>query len=42
VVHWKVADEIRSIKAYEDHLAHFPTCEFAGLARMRIEALKKK
>jgi tetratricopeptide (TPR) repeat protein len=39
--HWKSADEIRTLAVYEDHLARFPTCDFAALARARIEALKK-
>ena len=30
--HWKVADDIKSVKAYEDHIARFPSCEFADLA----------
>jgi tetratricopeptide (TPR) repeat protein len=39
--HWKSAEDMRSLAVYEDHLARFPTCDFAGLARARIEALKK-
>jgi hypothetical protein len=34
-------EEIRTLAVYEDHLARFPTCKFAALARARIEALKK-
>jgi hypothetical protein len=40
--HWKTADEIRTLLVYQDHLARFPNCAFATLARFRIEALKKK
>ncbi|HLH92525.1 MAG TPA: tetratricopeptide repeat protein [Xanthobacteraceae bacterium] len=40
--HWKSAEEIRTVAVYEDHLARFPNCEFAGLAKARIEALKLK
>ena len=39
--HWKSAEEIRTLAVYEDHLARFPTCDFAALARARIEAQKK-
>lgn len=39
--HWKSAEEIRTLAVYEDHLARFPNCEFAGLAKARIESLKK-
>ena len=41
VVHWKAADEIKTLKVYQDHLARFPHCEFAELASARIEALKR-
>ena len=40
--HWKSAEEIRSIAVYEDHLARFPNCAFATLAKARIEALKNQ
>jgi hypothetical protein len=40
--HWKGADTIGTIAAYQDHLARFPNCEFAGLAKARIESLKDK
>jgi hypothetical protein len=40
--HWKSAEEIKTLEAYADHLARFPDCPFATLARARIEALKKK
>ena len=39
--HWRSAEAIGTQAAFEDHLARFPTCAFAGLARNRIEALKK-
>jgi len=37
--HWKSAEAINTKAAYEDHLARFPTCSFADLARTRIAAL---
>ena len=40
--HWKAADAIGSVAAFEDHLARFPDCTFAGLAKARIESLKQK
>ncbi|MGP0091930.1 MAG: tetratricopeptide repeat protein [Xanthobacteraceae bacterium] len=40
--HWKSAEDIKTLAVYEDHLARFPTCDFATLATARIEALKKK
>jgi formylglycine-generating enzyme required for sulfatase activity len=40
--HWKSAEAIGSIAAFEDHLARFPNCAFAGLAKARIESLKSK
>jgi urea transport system substrate-binding protein len=40
--HWKAADAIGSVVAFEDHLARFPNCTFAGLAKARIESLKQK
>ena len=40
--HWKSAESIGSLAAFEDHLARFPTCSFAGLAKARIDALKSK
>lgn len=39
--HWKSAEEIKMVAVYEDHLARFPTCDFAGLAKARIEELQK-
>jgi formylglycine-generating enzyme required for sulfatase activity len=40
--HWKSAESIGSLAAFEDHLARFPTCSFAGLAQARIDALKSQ
>src|SRR5262249_13246571 len=40
--HWKAADVIGSVAAFEDHLARFPNCTFAGLAKARIESLKEQ
>jgi len=37
--HWKSSEAIKTKAAYEDHLARFPTCSFASLARARIAAL---
>lgn len=38
--HWKAADSIGTVAAYQDHVTRFSDCAFAGLARARIEALK--
>lgn len=38
--HWKAADLLGTIDAYEDHIARFPSCAFAGLAQRRIDKLK--
>jgi len=40
--HWKSAEAIGSVAAFEDHLARFPNCTFAGLAKARIERLNNK
>jgi len=40
--HWHSAESIGAIGAFEDHLARFPNCAFAALARARIEGLKEK
>ncbi|WP_092028508.1 caspase family protein [Bradyrhizobium sp. OK095] len=40
--HWKAADSIGTLAAYEDHLARFPNCIFATLAKARVEGLKQK
>jgi hypothetical protein len=37
--HWKSAESIGSAEAYRDHLARFPNCAFAGLAKARVNAL---
>jgi hypothetical protein len=38
--HWKSAESIGTTAAFEDHLARYANCAFAGLARARLEALK--
>lgn len=40
--HWKAAEAIGTAAAYEDHLARFPACTFASLAKARIDGLKQK
>jgi formylglycine-generating enzyme required for sulfatase activity len=40
--HWKSAESIGTVAAFEDHLARFPTCSFAGLAKARIDALRRQ
>ena len=40
--HWRSAGAIGTLAAFEDHLARFPSCVFAALARARIEELRKK
>ncbi|MGP0093425.1 MAG: lysozyme inhibitor LprI family protein [Xanthobacteraceae bacterium] len=37
--HWRSAEAIGTLAAYEDHLAQFPACAFAGLAKVRIASL---
>ncbi|WP_072818121.1 tetratricopeptide repeat protein [Bradyrhizobium erythrophlei] len=39
--HWKSAEDIRTLAAYQDHLKRFPNCDFAGLAAARIEQLSR-
>jgi tetratricopeptide (TPR) repeat protein len=39
--HWKSAESIGTLAAYNDHLARFPNCVFSTLAAARIEALGK-
>lgn len=41
-LHWRTADSIGTVSAYEDHIARFPSCAFAGLGRARIDALRQK
>ncbi len=40
--HWKAADGIGTVSVFEDHLARFSSCSFAGLAKARIDSLKQK
>ncbi len=40
--HWRSAEAIGTVAAFEDHLARFPNCAFAGLARARLESAKQK
>lgn len=40
-MHWQSTESIHTLSAYRDHLARFPTCTFADLARARIAALSK-
>ena len=40
--HWKSTEGVGSAAAFEDHLARFPNCAYAGLARARIDDLKGK
>jgi hypothetical protein len=39
--HWKSAETVGTRAAFEDHIARFPTCAFAGLAQSRIAALEQ-
>ncbi len=40
--HWKSTEAVGAMAAFEDHLARFPNCAYAGLARARIDDLKSK
>jgi hypothetical protein len=40
--HWKSAEAVGTAAAFEDHLARYPNCAYAGLARARIDDLKNK
>ncbi|MET4387781.1 hypothetical protein ABIB73_003538 [Bradyrhizobium sp. F1.4.3] len=40
--HWKAADTIGTVAAFEDHLARFSNCSFANLAKARLDGLKQK
>jgi hypothetical protein len=40
--HWRSAESIATVAAFEDHLARFPNCAFAELAKARIANLKSK
>jgi hypothetical protein len=39
--HWRSAEQIMSKAAFEDHLARFPDCAYASLAKARIAALSQ-
>src|SRR5439155_7227300 len=39
--HWKAAEAIGTTAAYEDHLARFPTCAFANLAKAHLDDLRQ-
>ena len=39
--HWRNADAVGTLAAYQDHLLHFPSCSFAGQAQSKIAALSK-
>ena len=41
-LHWRSAEDMKTIAIYEDHLSRFPSCAFAMLAASRIEQLKKR
>jgi uncharacterized caspase-like protein len=40
--HWRSAEAIGTVEAFEDHLSRFPGCVFAGLAKARIDTIKAK
>lgn len=40
--HWKSAEAIGTIAAFEDHVSRFPGCAFTGLAQARIEGARQK
>jgi hypothetical protein len=37
--HWKSAQAIGTVAAFEDHVARFPNCAFVGLAKSKLAAL---
>jgi hypothetical protein len=39
--HWRSADAVGTVDAYQDHILHFPSCAFASLAKSRIAALSQ-
>lgn len=39
--HWRSTESINTQAAYEDHLARFANCAFAGLARAKLAALQR-
>jgi hypothetical protein len=40
--HWKSAEALNVVAAYEDHLKRFPNCNYATLAKLKIEALQSR
>jgi uncharacterized caspase-like protein len=40
--HWRSAETMDRVEAFEDHLSRFANCPFAGLARTRIADLRRK
>ena len=40
--HWRSAETLDTLAAFEDHLARFSDCAFAGLAKARIERLREQ
>jgi len=40
-VHWHSAEAAGTVEAFRDHLLRFPTCNFASLAKAKIEELSK-
>jgi uncharacterized caspase-like protein len=40
--HWKSAESIGTLSAFQEHLARFPACAFAELAKTRIDAVKSR
>ena len=40
--HWQSVEGMNLAAAYQDHLDRFPSYPFATLAKLRIEALRKK
>ena len=40
--HWKAADAVGTVTAYEDHIATFPRCAFINLAKARVDQFKQK
>lgn len=42
LIHWSSVESIKTVAAYEDHIARFPNCAFVTLANERIAVLKQK
>jgi uncharacterized caspase-like protein len=40
--HWKSAESAGTLAAFQEHLARFPTCTSAELAKARIDAVKSR